>query len=85
MSRGYLDGLETLLAAAGPSSDLSEAANIVAVANIGTKLCRPSLVHKARIRYSKMLHSLQVKISKAGMANATETLVTAVLLGLYEV
>jgi hypothetical protein len=85
ISRGYLDGLETLLNSAGPKSELAEATHVVALANIGTKLRRPTLVHKARIRYYKMLHSLQVMISKAAMTKATESLMTAVLLGLYEV
>jgi hypothetical protein len=85
LSRGYLDGLETLLAVAGPSSDLAQATKVVALASIGTKLNRPGLVHKARILYLEMLQSLQVIISNAGMARTAESLMTAVLLGLYEV
>jgi len=64
---------------------LAEATHVVALANIGLKLRRPALVHKSRIKYSKMLRSLQSMISKQSMAKATESLMTAVLLGLYEV
>jgi hypothetical protein len=85
LSRGYLDGLKTLLSDAGPSSDLVQATKVVALASIGTKLNRPGLVHKARIMYLEMLQSLQVMISNAGMARTAESLMTAVLLGLYEV
>jgi hypothetical protein len=84
-SRGYLDGLETLLDVTGPSSDLAQATKVVALASIGAKLNRPGLVHKARIMYLEMLQSLQVVISDAGMARTAESLMTAVLLGLYEV
>jgi hypothetical protein len=85
ISRGYLVGLETLLAIAGPSSDLAKATKVVSLASIGTKLNRLELVHKARIMYSEILQSFQVMISKAGMARTAESLMTAVLLGLYEV
>lgn len=78
-------GLEALLVHTGRLSDLSQATKIAALASIGTKHGRPSLVHKARTMYSSMLHSLQLKISAGTMANTTETLMTAVLLGLYEV
>ncbi|KAK9319181.1 hypothetical protein V1517DRAFT_60497 [Lipomyces orientalis] len=49
LSRGYLEGLETLLAQAGPSSDLAQATRVVALASNGTKLSRSALVHKARV------------------------------------
>ncbi|KAK9252704.1 hypothetical protein V1507DRAFT_212610 [Lipomyces tetrasporus] len=85
LSRGYLEGLETLLAQAGPSSDLAQATRVVALASIGTKLSRSALVHKARVMYSEMLHSLQVMISNAAMPSTAESLMTAVLLGMYEI
>jgi hypothetical protein len=84
-SHGYFVGLETLLTHAGLNSNLAQATKIVALASIGTKLKRPSLVHKARTMYLAMLHSLQLMISNATLRNTTETLMTAVLLGLYEV
>jgi hypothetical protein len=85
LSHGYLNGLETLLAIARPSSDLARATKVVALASMGTRWNKPGLVHKARIKYSGMLQSFQVMISNVAMARTAETLMTAVLLGLYEV
>jgi hypothetical protein len=85
LSRGYLDGLETLLAFVGPSSELARATSIVALANLGTKSGSPALLCKARIMYSEMLHSLQLMISDESIPSTAELLMTAVLLGLYEV
>jgi hypothetical protein len=80
-----LEGLETMLSDAGPSSNLAQAAKVVALANIGTRLGRSSLVQKATILYSDMLHSFRMMIANATMSSAAELLMTAVLLGLYEV
>jgi hypothetical protein len=84
-SHGYLDGLEALLKVSGPSSDLARATKAVALASIGTKLRRPSIIHNARIVYSGLLQSLQVKITNEILTGSTESLMTVVLLGLYEV
>jgi hypothetical protein len=84
-SHGYLDALETLLARAGSSSDLAKAANTVALASIGTKLGRSAVVYKARKMYSETLRALQEVFSSPTRTNTAESLMTTVLLGLYEV
>jgi hypothetical protein len=85
LSRGYLDDLESLLAHAGPSSDIAKAAKIAAFASLGNKLGEPDLIHRANMLYSDLLRSFQVTMSKAATSNTIESLATAVLLGLYEV
>jgi hypothetical protein len=77
-------GLQIMLSHTGPSSTLAQAAKIVALANIGTRLGRSSLVQKARILYSDMLRSFRMMIANATISSA-ELLMTVVLLGLYEV
>lgn len=85
LSHGYLDGLETLLARARPSSGLAQATNAVALASFGNRLNRPDLVVKSRLIYTGMLNSLQNMVSDTKMARTAEALLTVVLLGLYEV
>ena len=85
LSSGYLEGLETFLSHTEPSSNIVQAARLVAFANMGNKLGRPALVQKARILYSDMLHSFQIMISAPTESSTAELLMTAVLLGLYEV
>jgi hypothetical protein len=74
-----------LLNQSGSSSDLAQAAKTVALASSGTKLGRSALVHKAREMYSEMLQSLQKIILNGAMTNTAESLMTVVLLGMYEV
>ncbi len=78
-----IGNLETMLSDIGASSSLARAAKIVALANIGTRLERPSLVQKARMLYSDMLPSFRTRI--ATMSGNAELLIAAVLLGLFEV
>lgn len=85
LSRGYLDGLESLLAHAGPNSELALASKVVAFASQGKKLGRPSLLHKASVLYSSLLCSFRLTIANPTTSNTVESLMTAVLLGLYEV
>ena len=85
LSRGYLEGLETMISHKETSSNLIHATKVVAFANLGSRLGRSSLLQKARIIYSEMLCSFQVMISNATASNTAELLMTAVLLGLYEV
>lgn len=85
LSRGYLEGLETMISHDETSSNLIQAAKIVAFANLGSREGRSSLLQKARIMYSEMLHPFQVMISTATTFNTAELLMTAVLLGMYEV
>lgn len=85
LSRGYLDGLQTLLFHAGPQSEVSQAAKIVALANLGKKSNSPSLLERTRLLYSRLLHSFQRTISNPSTSSTIESFMTAVLLGLYEV
>ncbi|KIW46773.1 uncharacterized protein PV06_02411 [Exophiala oligosperma] len=84
LSRGYLDGLQTLLFHAGPQSEVSQAAKIVALANLGKKSNSPSLLERTRLLYSRLLHSFQRTISNPSTSSTIESFMTAVLLGLYE-
>ena len=85
LSRGYLDGLETLLHHAGPSSDVGRACKIVALASLGNKLGRPKLVEKAKQLYAGLLSSFRMTISDPATSNTVESLMTSALLGVYEV
>jgi hypothetical protein len=85
LSRGYLDGLQTLLFHAGHLSEISQAAKIVALANLGNKSNSPVLSDRARLLYSQLLHSFQRTISNPSTSPTIEAFMTAVLLGLYEV
>lgn len=84
LSRGFLDGLPTLLHAAGPSSDLAGAATILALAAVGNRIGRPSLVYSTAQKYGNLLLSFQASLTRPDV-HKVHLLVTGVLLGLYEV
>lgn len=50
LSRGYLDGLESLLTRAYPSSDVSQAVKGIALISFAKKLSMSDLLHKAKLR-----------------------------------
>lgn len=85
LSRGYLGGLESMLHRLGLQSDLAKACKVVGFANHGIKLRRPLLTRKAEVLYHELLGSLARAIGKPGFANTAESLIIAMLLGLYEV
>jgi hypothetical protein len=85
LSRGYLDGLESLLHCNGRNSDLAQACKVVAFANHGNKLYRPILLRKAQIMYHDLLGCLARTIADPANSSTVESLMIAVLLGLYEV
>ena len=85
LSRGYLDGLELMLHHLGMQSDLAKACKVVAFASHGIKLRRPILTRKAEIFYHDLLGSLARAIENPAFANTAESLMIAMLLGLYEV
>lgn len=85
LSRGFLDGLNTLITIAGPDSDVSQAAKIVGLANMGIKIGRRSLLDRSKCIHGAVLSSFRDTLSSSTTANTCEALVTAVLLGLYEV
>jgi hypothetical protein len=85
LTRGYLAGLETLLAGSGPSSDVAAAAKTAAFASLANKHHDTHLSQRAKTEYSKLLRSFSATMSKPEMSNTLEALTTAVLLGIYEV
>ena len=85
ISRGYLEGLKPMLAHALPSSDIAKAVKMLAFASFGNKIGDQHLVHLAKNMYPDTLHSFQGTMSNMATSNTTESLTTAVLLGLYEV
>ena len=86
LSRGYLDGLEKMVHQQGADSDLAKACKVVAFACQGIKLSRPTtLTRKAEMIYHDVLGSLAKVIANIESANVVESVVIAMLLGLYEV
>lgn len=85
LSRGYLDGLEEMVTRLGFQSDLSKACKLVAFANRGTTLNRPGLTRKSERLYQELLGSLAKALANLDKANIAESLMIAMLLGLYEV
>jgi hypothetical protein len=85
LSRGFLSGLEMMAYRLGPKSDLVKACQAVAFASHGKPLHRPQLVHKAEMFYQELLGSLAMAIESPASADATETKLVAMLLGLYQV
>lgn len=86
ISRGFLDGLPSLLANAEPSSDLVQAVEIVAWASLGNRFSWPGLLVKAKKQYITLLQSFQVLLLSCQLHSPTvEALVIAILLGLYEI
>jgi hypothetical protein len=85
LSRGYLSGLEMMAHRLGPKSNLVKACQAVVLASHGKPLHRPQLVHKAEKFYQELLGSLARAIESPASADATETKLVAMLLGLYQV
>jgi hypothetical protein len=85
LSRGYLDGLESMIRQLGPDSDLARACKAVAFANHGIKLDRPRLTGKGETIYQDLLGSLARSIENPAFADTSESVMIAMLLGLYEV
>lgn len=71
--------------AADSSSDLARAANITALASMGKKSNRSSLVNKARVLYTHFLESLQTRLAHGSISRTPESLLVIVLLGIFEV
>ncbi|KAI1614931.1 hypothetical protein EDD37DRAFT_402492 [Exophiala viscosa] len=85
LSRGYLDGLPRLIEHYGPLSELSRVLTIVAFASYGNKHRRPEVAEKAKILYFELLQSFRSSILNVRTSNIVGSLMTAVLLGLYEI
>ena len=87
LSRGYLNGLESLLSYAGPTSDIAQACKMMAFACYGKPSTDMALGYraKAKLLYPGLLRSFTKTISDPANLSTVETLMTAVVLGLYEV
>jgi hypothetical protein len=85
LSRGFLNGLESILHQLGLQSNLAKACKVVALANHGIRLRRPFLVQKAEMQYYDLLGSLARAIENPAIARTVESLAITMLLGLYEV
>ena len=85
ISRGFLDGIKLLIVYAGQSSDLAQAAKIVALAGVGLRTGRKDLISRTKKKYGILLASFQSNLCAKLGVNSVESLMTAVLLGLYEV
>jgi hypothetical protein len=84
-SRGYLNGLESLIEKAVPASIIAQSCKIISLANLGKKAASPMLLQKAETLYFDLLPSFRWSISNEGKSTTIQSLITAVLLGLYEV
>ncbi|OBT74023.1 hypothetical protein VF21_05986 [Pseudogymnoascus sp. 05NY08] len=84
LSRGYLDGLESMLSQVGHYSSLAMACRAVANANHGRKLGRPRLIARAEEAYQELLGALRIAIECPDFTETPEALMIVMLLGLYE-
>lgn len=84
-SRGFLDGMQSLLAGVDPDSSLTSAAKAVVLASIGNRTGRQTLIDHAQREYGKLLQKFTQSLSRDVEAVSIEILYTAVLLGIYEV
>ncbi|MCJ1390674.1 hypothetical protein MMC18_003535 [Xylographa bjoerkii] len=85
VSRGYLNGLETLIEKAGPWSSIAKSCKVISLANLGKKAASPMLLQKAETLYFDLLPSFRWTISNEDKSTTIHSLITAVLLGLYEI
>ena len=85
ISRGYLDGLEGMVQQLGLQSDLAKACKVVGFAAHGIRSRRPALIQRAEDLYQDLLGTLARGIEDPAFASSTESLMIAMLLGLYEV
>lgn len=85
VSRGYLDGLEDLVRRANPDAHVHQACKVMALACLGSRLNISALLVQARSLYIQLLHPFSKSLLEISTQDVMESLVTAVLLGLYEV
>jgi hypothetical protein len=83
LSLGYFDGLETLLNNASPDSELVSAATIVALASAASKAGSHDFSSSCA-RYPDALAAFKKALDNPDKCNTDEALMTAALLGLYE-
>jgi hypothetical protein len=80
-----LHDLRPAILAADHCSDLARAANITALASMGKKSNRPSLVYKAIVLYSQFLESLQITLAAGSISHTPESMLVIAFLGIFEV
>ena len=85
VSRGFLDGFPRLIAATGPDSDLAQAAKLVILTSMGNRIPRPAALERTRQSYANLLARFSMTLADPATAGTTVSLMTAVLLGIYEV
>ena len=85
VSRGFLENLEQDIDAYGASSDVAKACRAIALASHGTTLRRPALNATGEASYQALLGSLAKTVASTNGETLRGALLTAVLLGLYEV
>lgn len=85
ISRGFLDGLELLVQYAGPHSDIARAVRITAISRVAIQMGRLDILKKSRLAYGELLLSFQSAIADPLRGNSMQSLMTAALLGIYEV
>jgi hypothetical protein len=85
VSRGFLDGLKPLVQHAGESSEIGGAMRIVAIAGAANRYGRADLLYKTKLKYGQLLQSFRRALLHAEPGRTMEWLMTAALLGIYEV
>lgn len=85
ISRGYLNGLKSLIEKAEPRSIIAKSCKIISLANLGKKAANPMLLLRAETLYFDLLPSFRWTISNEHTSTTLHSFITAVLLGLYEV
>ncbi|KFY39722.1 hypothetical protein V495_05760 [Pseudogymnoascus sp. VKM F-4514 (FW-929)] len=85
VSRGFLDGIQHLIRFAGESSNVAQAARVVALGGVANRLGRLDLLNRSRSMYGTLLGSFQTALLGPRTRNTMESLMTATLLGIYEV
>lgn len=74
-----------MIAQSGSDSELTRACTIIALACQGKKLRNDTYLKRAKDLYSLSLQSFRLSISNEAIFTSGESLITATLLGLYEV
>lgn len=85
VSRGYLNGLPDMISKAGLNSDVTKACTTIALASLGKKVSDQSIFERAQRMHTLLLRSFSLSISSGDTFVSVESLITATLLGLYEI
>lgn len=86
ISRGYLSGLQAMIHKAGATSDVAKACTTIAVASLGRKIKNQTILQRAQNLHAALLRSFSLSISNGeDKFISVESLITATILGLYEV